>query len=87
MSKTKHLGSISSLIKGYAPGQCVFVVLSDRKNTSTVLFVAIGKDPCDRLARQYRGGGAPAYFPTANVKPGYVSGDTEITLFEKKGTL
>lgn len=74
------LGSISSQVAGYAYRQIVFVVMSDRSQTSSPLFVSIGKDPAERLARSYRAGREPATFKTANVRQGYLSASDEVTL-------
>lgn len=81
--KTHRLGPIASQIKGFAHGQPVFAVMSGRAGGATVLFTTIAKDPCDRLARKYREGTAPAFFPQACVRPAFVSGEDEITLIER----
>lgn len=77
------LGGISDQIKGFAPQQVVFAVLSSRKANASVLYVTIPKHLCDQLARRYRDGREPAHFPQAHVRCGRVTGEGEITLLKE----
>ncbi len=78
---TKQLGSLSCQVRGYAQGQSVFVVLSNRSKSATILYVSIAKDPCDRLVQRFRTGLEAAAFGSAVVKAGYLSSAKEITLY------
>ena len=81
MSDKISVGALKALMKHYAVGQVVFVVLATRSTKARYALAAdIAKDPVDRLARHYRAGITMARFPSATVVMAQHTGGGELEM-------